>query len=146
MQNLGRLLRSPARAGAGACASHLSRSGGWLRHITYDLQVDLRPLLPRIQAPTLVIGCTQDLAVPVEHGRALHTALSDSAYAGIGSGHAAFFAQEDIFVRLMTDFAEGLIRQPGGRPRPRPDPSPARPRRTPGETVLGGVRTSTRST
>ncbi|GGX69107.1 alpha/beta fold hydrolase [Streptomyces hiroshimensis] len=80
---------------------------GTLRHIAYDLRVDIRPLLPRIQAPTLVIGCTQDITVPVEHSRALHAAITGSAYAEIDAGHVAFFEQEDAFVKLVTDFAEG---------------------------------------
>ncbi|MCX4763702.1 alpha/beta hydrolase [Streptomyces sp. NBC_01275] len=80
---------------------------GTLRHIAYDLHVDIRPLLPRIQAHTLVIGCSQDITIPVEHSRALHAAITGSTYAEIDSGHVAFFEQEDVFVKLVTDFVEG---------------------------------------
>ncbi|GGY98689.1 alpha/beta fold hydrolase [Streptomyces poonensis] len=79
---------------------------GTLRHIAYDLQVDIRPLLARVRAPTLVIGCAQDITVPVEHSRALHAAIPGSGYAEIDSGHVAFFEQEDVFVKLVTDFVD----------------------------------------
>ncbi|TVL91194.1 alpha/beta fold hydrolase [Streptomyces sp. SAJ15] len=80
---------------------------GTLRHIHYDLRVDIRPLLPRIEAPTLVIGGSQDITVPVEHSWALHAAISGSGYAEIDAGHVMFFEQEDAFVKLVTDFTEG---------------------------------------
>ncbi|WP_240139668.1 alpha/beta fold hydrolase [Streptomyces sp. MUM 178J] len=79
---------------------------GTLRHIAYDLTVDIRELLPRIQAPTLVIGATQDITVPVEHSRALHAAIPGSSYAEIDAGHVMLFEQEDLFVKLVTDFIE----------------------------------------
>ncbi|WFB05738.1 alpha/beta hydrolase [Streptomyces sp. LX-29] len=80
---------------------------GTLRHIDYDLRVDIRSLIPRIEAPTLVIGGSQDITVPVEHSRALHAAISGSSYAEIDAGHVMFFEQEDVFVKLVTDFTEG---------------------------------------
>ncbi|SPE53630.1 putative non-heme bromoperoxidase BpoC [Streptomyces netropsis] len=79
---------------------------GTLRHIAYDLQVDIRHLLPRIQAPTLVLGGSQDITVPVEHSRALHAAIPHSSYAELDAGHVMFFEQEDAFVKLVTDFIE----------------------------------------
>jgi len=79
---------------------------GTLRHVAYDLRVDIRHLLPRIQAPTLVLGATQDITVPVEHSRALNTAIAGSSYAEIDAGHVMLFEQEDSFVKLVTDFLE----------------------------------------
>lgn len=38
-------------------------------------ELDLRPLLPAIQAPTAVIAAAQDAATPPEHGRALAEAI-----------------------------------------------------------------------
>ncbi|MER5887895.1 alpha/beta hydrolase [Streptomyces sp. NPDC001941] len=80
---------------------------GTLRHVDYDLTVDIRDLLPRIEAPTLVVGGTQDITVPVEHSRALHAAIAHSAYAEIDAGHVMFFEKEDEFVKLVTDFTDG---------------------------------------
>ncbi|MFF5253967.1 alpha/beta fold hydrolase [Streptomyces leeuwenhoekii] len=79
---------------------------GTLRHVAYDLRVDIRHLLPRIQAPTLVIGALQDSTVPVEHSRALHAAIADSSYAEIDAGHVMFFEQEDTFVKLVSEFTD----------------------------------------
>ncbi|GAA2242819.1 MULTISPECIES: alpha/beta fold hydrolase [Kitasatospora] len=77
---------------------------GTLRHVDYDLRVDIRALLPRIQAKTLVIGCTQDATVPVENSRALHAAIADSHYAEIDAGHVALFEKPEEFVKLVDEF------------------------------------------
>ncbi|GAA0596424.1 alpha/beta hydrolase [Streptomyces crystallinus] len=77
---------------------------GTLRHVDLNTRVDIRHLLPRVEAPTLVIGCTQDITVPVENSRDLHAAISDSTYAEIDAGHVAFFEKEDAFVRLVHEF------------------------------------------
>ncbi|MGW2492145.1 alpha/beta fold hydrolase [Streptomyces sp. NPDC001606] len=77
---------------------------GTLRHVDLDLRVDIRHLLPRIQAPTLVVGCSQDATVPVEHSRALHAAIAGSVYAEIDAGHVAFFEKRDDFAKLVREF------------------------------------------
>ncbi|MGW0883096.1 alpha/beta fold hydrolase [Streptomyces sp. NPDC002671] len=77
---------------------------GTLRHVDLDLRVDIRHLLPQIQAPTLVVGCSQDATVPVEHSRALHAAIPGSTYAEIDAGHVAFFEKPDDFVKLVREF------------------------------------------
>ncbi|MFF7728605.1 alpha/beta fold hydrolase [Streptomyces sp. NPDC008001] len=94
------------RAQFEALIPNMPPTEGTLRHIAYDLKVDIRHLLPRIQAPTLVIGGTQDITVPVEHSRALHAAISGSVYAEIDAGHVMLFEQEDAFVKLVTDFTD----------------------------------------
>ncbi|MFD0149154.1 alpha/beta fold hydrolase [Streptomyces sp. NPDC055721] len=99
-------LNSIGREQFEALIPNMPPTSGTLRHIAYDLRVDIRPLLPRIEAPTLVIGGTQDITVPVEHSRALHAAITDSSYAEIDAGHVMFFEQEDAFVKLVTDFIE----------------------------------------
>ncbi|MFB6478436.1 alpha/beta fold hydrolase [Streptomyces virginiae] len=77
---------------------------GTLRHVDLDTRIDIRDLLPRVRAETLVIGCTQDITVPVENSRALHAAIAGSRYAEIDAGHVAFFEKEDEFVRLVEEF------------------------------------------
>ncbi|MGW6844764.1 alpha/beta fold hydrolase [Streptomyces sp. NPDC054958] len=77
---------------------------GTLRHVDLDTRIDIRDLLPRIQAETLVVGCAQDITVPVENSRALHAAITGSRYAEIDAGHVAFFEKEDEFVRLVHEF------------------------------------------
>ncbi|MGW2304820.1 alpha/beta fold hydrolase [Streptomyces sp. NPDC001809] len=87
-----------------ALIRNMAPTEGTRRHIAYDLKVDIRPLLHRIEAPTLVLGGTQDITVPVEHSRALHAAITDSSYAEIDAGHVMFFERESTFVKLVADF------------------------------------------
>ncbi|MFJ2739491.1 alpha/beta fold hydrolase [Streptomyces sp. NPDC087440] len=97
-------LNAIGRAQFEALIPNMPPTSGTLRHIAYDLRVDIRSLLPRIDAPTLVVGGTQDLTVPVEHSRALHAAIRNSSYAEIDAGHVMLFEQEDAFIKLVTDF------------------------------------------
>lgn len=80
---------------------------GALRQIELNLRVDIRPLLPKITAPTLVIGCTQDATVPVDNARELHAAIEGSTYAEIESGHVVLFEQPAEFVKHVKDFLDG---------------------------------------
>lgn len=79
---------------------------GVLRQIELNLRVDVRDLLPKIIAPTLVIGCTLDQMVPGQNARDLHAAIAGSTYAGIESGHVVLFEQPGEFVKLVADFIE----------------------------------------
>ncbi|KUJ70305.1 hydrolase [Streptomyces albus subsp. albus] len=77
---------------------------GTLRHVDLDSRIDIRALLPRIEARTLVIGCAQDATVPVENGRALHAAIAGSDYVEMDAGHVVFFEQPDAFVEVVGGF------------------------------------------
>jgi pimeloyl-ACP methyl ester carboxylesterase len=79
---------------------------GALRQIEFNLRVDIRDLLPRIQAQTLVIGCGRDNTVPVENARELHRAIAGSGYAEIDSGHVVLFEHPAEFVKLVKDFID----------------------------------------
>jgi pimeloyl-ACP methyl ester carboxylesterase len=79
---------------------------GALRQIEFNLRVDIRELLPKIQAETLVIGCTLDATVPVDNARDLHAAIEGSGYAEIESGHVVLFEQPAEFVKLVKDFID----------------------------------------
>ncbi|MGW4651041.1 alpha/beta fold hydrolase [Kitasatospora sp. NPDC004289] len=83
---------------------NLPPTPGTLRHVDLDLAVDIRALLPRVTARTLVIGGTQDATVPVEHSRELAAALPSARYAEVDAGHVLFFEREDEFVALVEDF------------------------------------------
>ncbi|MFF4775600.1 alpha/beta fold hydrolase [Microtetraspora fusca] len=75
-----------------------------LRQIDLNLRVDVRDLLPKIQARTLVIGCGRDLTVPVENSRELHAAIAGSEYAEIDSGHVVLLERPEEWVRLVAEF------------------------------------------
>ncbi|MFJ8474994.1 alpha/beta fold hydrolase [Kitasatospora sp. NPDC094011] len=47
------------REAVGSNTAYMQPTPGTLRHIALDLALDLTPYLPRVQALTLVIGCTQ---------------------------------------------------------------------------------------
>ncbi|MFI5533842.1 alpha/beta fold hydrolase [Kitasatospora sp. NPDC051853] len=82
---------------------------GTMRHVDLDLTLDVRALLPRITAPVLVLGGTQDATVPVGHSRALAAALPSAPYvryAEVDAGHVLFFEREDEFTALVEGFLE----------------------------------------
>ncbi|MET9722419.1 alpha/beta fold hydrolase [Streptomyces zaomyceticus] len=97
-------LNSIGREGVEALIPNMPPTPGTLRHVALDLEVDIRALLPRIAAETLVVGCAQDATVPVENSRMLHLAIGGSSYAEIDAGHVVFFEKEDEFVKTVTDF------------------------------------------
>ncbi|MBB5120563.1 hydrolase [Streptomyces eurocidicus] len=102
-------LNAIGREGFEQLVPNMPPTPGTLRHVDLDLRVDIRDLLPRVEAETLVIGCAQDATVPVEHSRALHAALSrttTASYTEMDAGHVVFFEKADEFVQRVTDFVE----------------------------------------
>ncbi|MFF9149395.1 alpha/beta fold hydrolase [Streptomyces sp. NPDC014861] len=99
-------LNEVGREGVEALIPNMPPTPGTLRHVALDLGVDVRALLPRISAPTLVVGCTRDATVPVENSRELAAAIGGSAYAEIDAGHVVFFEKEEEFVRTVTGFLD----------------------------------------
>ncbi|MGF1430222.1 alpha/beta fold hydrolase [Kitasatospora sp. LaBMicrA B282] len=79
-------------------------SEGALRHIDLNLRVDIRELLPKITAETLVIGCAKDHTIPVELTRELHAALPGASYAEVDSGHVVVYEKPAEVVKLIQDF------------------------------------------
>lgn len=80
---------------------------GMRRHMELDLVADVTALLPRIAAPTLVVGLTRDFVVPVERARQLHEAIAGSRFAEIDSGHVVVFERPAELVTLLHDFLTG---------------------------------------
>ncbi|WP_242454644.1 alpha/beta fold hydrolase [Bailinhaonella thermotolerans] len=74
------------------------------RRIDLGLRIDISGLLPKITAPTLVIGLSRDQLVPPYHARALHAAISGSRYEEIDSGHAVQVERPDELIRLARAF------------------------------------------
>ncbi|MER7757936.1 alpha/beta hydrolase [Kitasatospora sp. NPDC097643] len=87
-----------------ANTAYMQPTPGTLRHIALNLTLDLTPLLPRVQAPTLVIGCAQDATVPVENTRRLHAAIPDSQYAEFDTGHIVLFEETEAFTKTVVDY------------------------------------------
>jgi pimeloyl-ACP methyl ester carboxylesterase len=74
------------------------------RQITFDLRTDITASLSKITAPTLVVGCAHDYLVPVEHSKALHSAIAGSTYAELDSGHVVLHERPDELVELVRHF------------------------------------------
>ncbi|MGV9376360.1 alpha/beta fold hydrolase [Nonomuraea sp. NPDC003707] len=77
---------------------------GVRRQIELDLRLDIRDLLPKVTAPTLVVGNTRDYLIPVEHARALHAALPGSEYAELDSGHVVLHEKPAEVTTLVREF------------------------------------------
>ncbi|MCF6468626.1 alpha/beta hydrolase [Nonomuraea sp. MG754425] len=99
---------SPEFVGAAGAGTLTAGEGppGTLRQIQLDLRVDVRDLLPKITAPTLVIGNTRDYLIPVEHSRALHAAIPGSEYAELDSGHVVLLERPREVTELIRTFID----------------------------------------
>jgi 3-oxoadipate enol-lactonase len=70
-------------------------------------RLDLEPLLPRIVAPTLVIGAELDGVFPVENSRALATAIAGARLEILeGAGHGAVVEAPERVLELVEAFLE----------------------------------------
>ena len=77
---------------------------GRIRQFELNTRTTVAGLLPRITAPTLVIGCTQDVLVPVENSRRLHAGIQGSGYAELDCGHVARVEKAGELVELVEGF------------------------------------------
>ncbi|GAA5037737.1 alpha/beta fold hydrolase [Actinopolymorpha pittospori] len=97
-------LGSIGRASVEELAAAYRPNAGRLRQIDLDLRLDVRDLLPRVQAPTLVIGCARDAMAPVENSRELAAAIPGASYEEMDSGHIVMAERPKEFVKLVRDF------------------------------------------
>jgi pimeloyl-ACP methyl ester carboxylesterase len=66
--------------------------------------LDLRPLLPRITAPTLVIGGEDDEVFPIEHSRAIAAAIPNARLETVPNvGHGLLFECSERVVALLAE-------------------------------------------
>ncbi|MGI5205725.1 alpha/beta fold hydrolase [Spirillospora sp. CA-108201] len=77
-----------------------------LRQIDLVRRLDIRPLLPRISAPALVVGATRDQTIPVENHRELFAGIRGGEYAELDTGHVAMAERPDAFVKIVRDFLD----------------------------------------
>ncbi len=79
---------------------------GAVRQTEVDRLVDLRPLLGRITAPTLVLASAHDRLIGAEQQQALLAGIPDSRYAEIDAGHAAPAEDPEGFVAKLAGFLD----------------------------------------
>ncbi|MEU8896783.1 alpha/beta hydrolase [Nocardia sp. NPDC048505] len=93
------------------------------RQIDLGRRVDIRPLLPAITAPTLVIGFAEDAMIPVAGSRELSAGIRGSRIVELpGAGHMDWFADPSDLIALTREF----ITDPGPAAAELQSPSPAR--------------------
>jgi class 3 adenylate cyclase len=123
MQEIGRAVRSGwgsgavARIGAPSVRSirqlamleRMCASPGMARaSFETAFRVDVRPILPTITVPTLVIHAREDPVVPVQLGRYLADHIPDARYLEVDSaGHAPWFTDPHTILTAIEEFLTG---------------------------------------
>ncbi|MGW1076684.1 alpha/beta fold hydrolase [Streptomyces sp. NPDC002537] len=79
---------------------------GAIRQTETDRRVDLRPLLGRITAPTLVLASAHDRIIGADQQQALLAGIADSRYAEIDAGHGAPAEDPAGFVAKLVGFLD----------------------------------------
>ena len=77
--------------------------------------LDVRPVLPSVQAPTLVVHCTLDPIIPVELGRELASLLPQSTLVEVGGAFHGSARREDMdrYGQVIEEFLFGPDRPSG---------------------------------
>ena len=71
-------------------------------------RIDVRPILPTITAPTLVIHAREDPVVPVQCGRYLADHIPGARYLEVdGADHAPWFTEPDKILTEIEEFLTG---------------------------------------
>jgi len=85
-------------------------SPGMVRALSYmNLEVDLRPLLPAIRVPTLVLNRKGDMLVPTEMGQYLADHIPDAKLVELpGIDHVPWFGDTDRYVDEIQEFLTGV--------------------------------------
>jgi pimeloyl-ACP methyl ester carboxylesterase len=91
-----------------AMAERMCASPGMFRAtVESNLQIDVRPILPTLTAPTLVIHARDDL-VPVQGGRYLAKHIPGARYLEVdGADHAPWFTEPDKILTEIEEFLTG---------------------------------------
>ncbi len=84
-------------------------------HLQALLEVDVRPLLPLIQAPTLVLHHTDFQFLPVSHGRYLAEHINGARLVELPGDLPLLWERPDLVLDRIEEFLVG-VRRLGGRP------------------------------
>lgn len=75
---------------------------------------DLRPELPAIEAPTLVVKGAHDTYVPVAWSKEIAGAIPGARYVEVpGTGHCAHISMPETFNRILIGWIDGIGESPG---------------------------------
>lgn len=84
------------------------------KQMEMNARIDITDEIPKLKMPTLIIGCSYDMMVPIHHSRALFGMIDDARYAEIASGHAVVFERPAEAMRLIDRFAADPQEYPAG--------------------------------
>jgi pimeloyl-ACP methyl ester carboxylesterase len=92
-----------------ATLERMSASPGMARATLEAMfRIDVRPILPTITAPTLVIHARDDVGLPVQCGRYLADHIQGARYLEVdGTDHAPWFTEPDTIAAGIEDFLTG---------------------------------------
>ncbi|HKE82330.1 MAG TPA: alpha/beta fold hydrolase [Vicinamibacterales bacterium] len=65
--------------------------------------IDVRPLLPLVTVPTLVLHCDRDCAVPAERGRALAAGIPHARYVSLPSANHLMLEEEPAWTMFLEE-------------------------------------------
>jgi 3-oxoadipate enol-lactonase/4-carboxymuconolactone decarboxylase len=74
-------------------------------------ELDLRPALPAITAPTLVVAGDADAATPVEHARAIADGIPNARLVTVPGAHLAPLESPDVVTPLLVEHFTSVRRQ-----------------------------------
>lgn len=98
------------RAWAARLERHTISPGDFAEVARASLFYDLRPLLPSINAPTLVLHRRGDQAVPVANGRYIAQHIPDAAFVELdGVEHTYFLGDQAAMLGAMRDFIDEQV-------------------------------------
>ena len=78
-----------------------------------NAQIDIRPILPTVQVPTLVIHRTHDRCLLVEEGRYLAEQIPGAKFVELpGDDHLPFVGDQDSILDEIEEFLTGVLHAP----------------------------------
>ena len=103
------LIAKPGGIEVMAKIERLSASPGAIRALTLlNAQIDVRPILPTIRIPTLVMHRTGDLQVPIAAGLALASQIPDAKFIEYpGEDHVFWSGDVEAFLGDVEEFVTG---------------------------------------
>lgn len=84
------------------------------RQMELNATIDIEDEAATISCPTLVIGCTEDLMLPMKHSKILWAAIPDARLATVHSGHGIVIERPAQLCALVQDFVEHPQKHPAG--------------------------------
>jgi pimeloyl-ACP methyl ester carboxylesterase len=107
----GSVRRIAARRAAQRGSDDYRAASGVMRGTLVRLvNCDLRPLLPRITAPTLLVWGSEDDAVPISDAREMERLIPDAGLVVFeGFGHYAYLEQAARFAHIVDVFLAGRV-------------------------------------